>query len=107
AACASMLRTYGVGTMMGPLVTALLMDVLGDAALFTVVAIVLVFAAALIRFAFLKSDEVPLEEQVEFVTTSPVSTPVLMEIDPRNEEFEQHHPGEPAEWDIADKLEML
>jgi hypothetical protein len=32
---------------------------------------------------------------------------VLTEIDPRNEDFEQHHSGEPADWDLADKMEML
>ncbi|MCW8196164.1 MFS transporter [Proteobacteria bacterium 005FR1] len=107
AACASMLRTYGVGTMIGPLLAAYLMGVVGDAALFTMIGVAMIFSAALVQFVFHKGDEVPLEDQVEYVTSSPVATPVLVEIDPRNEEFEQHHPGEPAEWDIADKLEEL
>ncbi len=36
-----------------------------------------------------------------------MSSPVIVELDPRNEEFEAHHTGEPADWDIADHLEML
>lgn len=107
AGCASLLRTYGVGTMLGPLLIAWLMGAFGDAALFAVISIAMAVAAALVHYAFQSGDEVPIEEQVEYVTTSPTSTLVLTEIDPRNEEFEQHHPGEPAEWDIADRLEML
>lgn len=107
AACASMLRTYGVGTMVGPLLTAFLMGVLGDAALFAVISLAMVIGASLIQYVFHSGDQVALEDQVEFVTTTPTSTAVLTEIDPRNEEFEQHHPGEPADWDIADRLEML
>lgn len=107
AACASMLRTYGVGTMVGPLLIAFLMGVLGDAALFAAISLVLVIAAALVQYVFHSGDEVALEDQVEYVTTTPTSTLVLTEIDPRNEEFEQHHPGEPADWDLADRLEML
>ncbi|MGQ9425451.1 MFS transporter [Gilvimarinus sp. F26214L] len=107
AACATMLRVYGIGTMAGPLLIAFLMGVIGDAALFSMISAAMLAGATLIQWVFHKGDEVPLEDQVEFVTTNPISTPVLTEIDPRNEEFEQHHPGEPAEWDIADKLEML
>ncbi|MEX1034071.1 MAG: MFS transporter, partial [Cellvibrionaceae bacterium] len=107
AACASMLRTYGVGTMVGPPLIAFLMGALGNAALFAVISVAMVVAAALVQYVFHSRDEVPIEEQGEYVTMTPSSTPVLSEIDPRNEEFEQHHPGEPAQWDIADKLEML
>lgn len=107
AACAGMLRTYGVGTMIGPLLGAALMGVFGDPALFVFIGLSLLLAGIAVQYLFRVSDAVPLEEQGEYVTLGPISTPVLMELDPRNEEFEEHHPGEPAEWDLADKLEMM
>lgn len=107
AACAGMLRTYGVGTMLGPLLAAVLMGVLGAPALFVFISLCLLVGGMAVFYVFRASDLVPVEEQGEYVTVTPTSTPVLSEIDPRNEEFEEHHPGEPAEWDIADKLEML
>ena len=107
AACAGLLRTYGVGTMLGPLFAAALMGAFGAPALFIFICVCLLTAGAAVFYVFRASDLVPVEEQGEYVTVAPVSTSVLTEIDPRNEEFEEHHPGEPAEWDIADKLEML
>lgn len=107
AACAGMLRTYGVGTMVGPLVGAAMMGVFGHAALFVFIGLALLLSGIAVQYLFRASDEVPVEDQGEYVSVGPVTTPVLMELDPRNEEFEEHHPGEPAEWDLADKLEML
>ena len=107
AACAAMLRIYGAGSILGPVLAGLSMQVFGAAALFVLIAAMLFCSAFAVQVLFRAGDRVPLAEQVNFVTISPVSTPVLTEIDPRNEEFEQHHPGEPADWDIADKMEML
>src|SRR5690606_22593891 len=76
-------------------------------ALFVFIGLSLLLAGVAVQYLFRVSDAVPLEEQGEYVTLGPISTPVLMELDPRNEEFEEHHPGEPAEWDLADKLEMM
>ena len=59
------------------------------------------------QYRFRAADTVPLEEQGDYAPVVPVSTPVIVELDPRNEEFEAHHPGEPADWDIADHIEML
>jgi MFS family permease len=107
AACAAMLLLYGFGSIAGPILAGLGMQLLGPSTLFLLMAIILAVSAAAIQFFFHAGDKVPLAEQGDFVTISPVSTPVLTEIDPRNEEFEQHHPGEPADWDLADKMEML
>lgn len=107
AAGAAMLRVYGVGSMIGPFLIAFLMGRLGDAAMFSAIALSMIAGAALIHYRFHSHDLVPIVEQVEFVTSVPESTPVLAEIDPRNEDFDQRHVGEPADWDIADKLEML
>lgn len=107
AASAALLRIYGVGTMLGPLVGAYFMGVFDEAALFYFIAITLLVAGLAVQFVFRKGDEVPLEDQGEFAVVSPVSSPVIVELDPRNEEYEDHSPGEPAEWDLADKMEML
>lgn len=107
AAGSAMLRVYGVGSMLGPLLIAFLMGTLGDAALFGAISLSMLLSAILIQFRFRIQDTVPIVEQGEFVTSVPESTPVLTEIDPRNEDFVQHHEGDPADWDIADKLEML
>lgn len=64
-------------------------------------------AALVVHFVFRPRDKVPLAEQGEYVAANSISTPVLTQIDSHNEEFEPRHPGEPAEWDVADKIEML
>lgn len=107
AAGAAMLRVYGVGSVIGPLAIAFVMGKIGDAALFSTISLSMLVGAILIHYRFHSRDFVPIMEQVEFVTSVPESTPVLAEIDPRNEDFDQRHVGEPADWDIADKLEML
>lgn len=107
AAGSAMLRVYGVGSMLGPLLIAFLMGSFGDTALFGAISLSMLAGAALIRFRFRSQDTVPIVEQGEFVASLPESTPVITEIDPRNEDFVQHHEGDPADWDIADKLEML
>lgn len=107
AACAGLLRIYGVGTIAGPLIGAWLMGLFGASALFVFISACLLIGAAAVQYRFRAADTVPLEEQGDYAPVVPVSTPVIVELDPRNEEFEAHHPGEPADWDIADHIEML
>ena len=107
AACAGLLRIYGVGTIAGPLLGAWLMGVFGASALFVFIAACLLAGAFAVHYRFRAEDTVPLAEQGDYAPVVPVSTPVIVELDPRNEEFEPHHGGEPADWDIADHLEML
>jgi hypothetical protein len=107
AACAGLLRIYGVGTIIGPLVGAWLMGMLGAPALFVFIAACLLLGAAAVQYRFRADDLVPLDEQGDYAPVVPMSSPVIVELDPRNEEFEEHHPGEPADWDIADHIEML
>lgn len=107
AACAAMLRTFGIGTMVGPLVAAAAMQGLGNASLFVFLAAALVGAAGLIQIRFRVSDSVPLDEQGAYVAVTPVSSPLMAEIDPRNEDFDANTGAEPSDWDLADKLEIL
>lgn len=107
AASAALLRIYGVGTMLGPLLGAYFMGVFDESALFLFIAATMLIGSVAVQFIFREGDEVPLEDQVEFAVVSPASSPVIVELDPRNEEYEEHATGEPAEWDLADKMEML
>lgn len=107
AACAGLLRIYGVGTIAGPLLGAWLMGLFGASALFVFIAVCLLAGALAVHYRFRAEDTVPLAEQGDYAPVVPVSSPVIVELDPRNEEFEPHHSGEPADWDIADHLEML
>lgn len=107
AACAGLLRIYGVGTIAGPLIGAWLMGLFGAPALFVFISACLLAGALAVQYRFRAADTVPLEEQGDYAPVVPVSSPVIVELDPRNEEFEAHHPGEPADWDIADHIEML
>src|SRR5699024_11875927 len=93
--------------MLGPLLGSDFMGVFDGAALFYIIAITLLVAGLAVQFVCRKGDEVALEDQGEFAVVSPVSTPVIVELDPRNEEYEDHSTGEAAEWDVADKMEML
>jgi MFS family permease len=107
AACAGLLRIYGIGSILGPLTGAFLMGLFGAPALFVFIALCLLLGAAAVQYRFRAVDTVPLAEQGDYAPVVPVSSPVIVELDPRNEEFAVHHGGEPAEWDIADHLEML
>lgn len=106
-ASAALLRVYGVGTILGPLVGGFLMGVFAPSALFVFIALVMVAAGVAVHIIFRRWDEVSVAEQGDYAVVSPVSSPVIVELDPRNEEYEEHQPGEPAEWDLADKMEML
>ncbi|MFN3714277.1 MAG: MFS transporter [Alcanivoracaceae bacterium] len=107
AACAGLLRAYGLGTIAGPLLGAMLMGVLGSWALFGFIGLSMLAGAWAVQYRFRKADLVPLEAQGDYAPVVPVSSPVIVELDPRNEDFEAHHGGEPADWDVADHIEML
>lgn len=106
-ACGGLLRLYGLGTVIGPLLAAWAMGWFGAGALFALIALVMLLAALAVQYRFRAVDTVPLAEQGDYAPVVPVSSPVIVEIDPRNEEFSAHHDGEPADWDIADHIEML
>ena len=105
AACAILLRVYGIGAIAGPLLASLLMQLLGAPALFVFISLVLLASALLVHYVFRRIDQVALDEQGNYVPVTAMSTAVLTEIDPRNEAFEEHHPEPAAGWDEADVQE--
>lgn len=88
AASSGLLLSYGVGTCIGPLAGSLVMQWLQPDALFYFTAACLVLLAVFGHYRSVSTPDVPLEDQASHVTVVTPSTPVIAEIDPRNEEFE-------------------
>lgn len=88
-ASATFLLTFGAGTILGPIVGGLSITMLGPAGLFYFVGGALGMLVLLSIRSFMTEKSPPVSEQTHCIGIAPVSTPVLMELDPRNEEFEQ------------------
>lgn len=81
---ATLLLCFGLGTIAGPIGSAVLMTVTGPEGLFVFAAIALVALAARAAYYLRHQPQVPVTEQEHCVAVAPVSTPVLMELDPRS-----------------------
>jgi len=87
AASAGLLLSYGVGSCIGPILGSSMVSALGPDGLFFATTAVLVILS-LYTFWFIQhSKRVPVQIQETFVQTMPISTSILVELDPRNEEF--------------------
>ncbi|WP_166253139.1 MFS transporter [Marinobacter salicampi] len=93
AASATLLLSYGIGSIIGPVVMAELVSYTGPRGLFLGNAAFLLLLAGSTWHRIRTTYDIPVEEQEQFVGTMPQASPVLAEIDPRNEEF--HAPDEP------------
>lgn len=89
AASATLLLSYGIGSVIGPIVMAELVSVLGPRGLFLGNAGVLVLLAVVTSYRISHTDDVPVEQQEHFVPAMPETSVVLTEIDPRNEDFHE------------------
>ncbi|SFR66139.1 Predicted arabinose efflux permease, MFS family [Marinobacter daqiaonensis] len=87
AASATLLLSYGIGSVIGPVVMAELMGRLGPAGLFWGSAGFLLLLTVATGYRISSTWDVPVEDQEHFVATMPEASSVLVEIDPRNEEF--------------------
>ncbi|HET8711162.1 MAG TPA: MFS transporter, partial [Spongiibacteraceae bacterium] len=87
AASGALLLAYGIGSCIGPLLSSLLLSIIGAAGLFVGNAFVLIALALLSRYWIQHREPLPLDAQEHYVPTVPASTPVITEIDPRNEAF--------------------
>ena len=88
-ASATLLLSYGVGSVIGPIVMAELIGLLGPRGLFLGNAGFLVLLALITSYRITYTEDVPVEEQEHFVPAMPETSPVLTELDPRNEEFHE------------------
>lgn len=101
AASATLLLSYGIGSVIGPVTLAAMMDVLGPAGLFWGSAVFLALMAAATSYRIHRTPDVPVEDQEHYVAAMPEASPVLSEIDPRNEEFQPSPEAEAEEEERA------
>lgn len=87
AASGSLLLSYGIGSVIGPILGSNMMQLMGPGGLFVGNAIVLVLFALLTWHRIGHSDDVPVEEQAHFIPVAAEASGVIAELDPRNEEF--------------------
>lgn len=92
AASATLLLSYGIGSVIGPVVMAKLISVLGPSGLFIGGAGFLLMLAAVTGYRIRSTYDVPVAQQEHFVAAMPEASVVMAEMDPRNEEF--HGDGE-------------
>ena len=88
AASATLLLSYGIGSVIGPIIMAKLMSLLGPSGLFWGNAGFLVMLASVTSYRITHTKDVPVADQEHFVAAMPEMSVALMEIDPRNEEFQ-------------------
>ncbi len=94
-ASATLLLSYGVGSVIGPIVMAQLIAILGPEGLFMGNAGFLILLAVATRYRIASTRDVPVADQEHFVPAMPESSTALAEIDPRNEEFHESHETPP------------
>src|SRR5690554_303851 len=89
AASATLLLSYGIGSVIGPITMAELINIMGPSGLFYGNAGFLLLLAVITSYRISHTDDVPVEEQEHFVPAMPEASPVLSELDPRNTEFHE------------------
>ena len=89
AASATLLLSYGVGSVIGPVVMAELINLLGPKGLFFGNAGFLLLLALITSYRISHTEDVAVADQEHFVPAMPEASPVLAEIDPRNTEFHE------------------
>jgi MFS family permease len=87
AASASLLLSFGIGSIIGPIVLAELISLTGPDGLFQGSAGFLIALALLINYQIRTTPDIPVEEQEHFINTTPQALSSMTEIDPRNEDF--------------------
>lgn len=86
---AMLLLGFGVGTIAGPIGASLSMWLIGPSGLFLFTAAVMGTLSLVAMHYWQSQEQVPVQEQEHFVAVTPVSTSALMELDPRDETYEQ------------------
>lgn len=89
-ASASLLLIFGIGTVVGPIGGSLAMEFLGGHGLFMFTAGTMGLLALYGLYRYRVAKRIPVEQQQAYVPVATSGTPVIMEIDPRNADFEPH-----------------
>lgn len=87
AASATLLLSYGIGSVIGPVVLSKLIQLLGPEGLFYGYAAALIVLAAATSYRITHTEDIAVEDQEHFVPAMPETSTVLAEMDPRNAEF--------------------
>ena len=86
---ATLLLGFGVGTIFGPLCSAVSIWLIGPSGLFLFMATVMGVLTIVAAHYWVTREPIPVKEQEHFVAVTPVATPALMELDPRDETYEE------------------
>jgi MFS family permease len=89
AASATLLLSYGVGSVIGPVAMAELINLMGPKGLFVGNAGFLLVLAVITSLRITYTDDVAVEDQEHYVPAMPETSAVLTEMDPRNTAFQQ------------------
>ncbi|WP_148861159.1 MFS transporter [Marinobacter fonticola] len=103
AASATLLLSYGLGSVVGPLAMGELIGIVGPKGLFLGSAGFLALLGLVTAYYIITTEDIPVAEQEHFVTTMPEAMPVLTEMDPRNEAFHTSMAVEQEEDETAKK----
>lgn len=103
AASTALLLSYGLGSCIGPLLSAFFMELLGPRGLFVSNGLILI---GLVLFLVAGPGRTPksVPHHTDYFTTSPEATLGLQEIDPRNPDFEPYE--EKAEEEREEKTSL-
>jgi MFS family permease len=99
AASATLLLSYGLGSVIGPIAMAELINLMGPSGLFIGNAGFLLVLAFITSYRISHTADVAIIDQEDFVPAMPETSPVLTEMDPRNTEFQ-------APQDLSDLEEL-
>lgn len=86
---ATLLLAFGAGTIIGPIGAATSIWLIGPAGLFLFATAIMGALGAIAAHYWKTGEQVPVREQEQFVAVTPVSTPALMELDPRDATYEE------------------
>lgn len=99
AASTTLLLAYGIGSCIGPVVAASVMDEVGPNGLFYTNTAFLAVLGIYLLYRLQRRPDVPEEERVDYYTTSPYGGHGLYRLDPRNEDFKSR--GQSTGWRIG------
>jgi MFS family permease len=94
AASTTLLLAFGIGSCIGPVAAATVMNGVGPKGLFHTNTAVLLALGVYLLYRLQRRSDVPEDERTDYYTTSPHGGYGLYQLDPRNEDFEPYTEAE-------------
>lgn len=88
-ASATLLLSFGVGSCIGPFTSAYLIEIIGASGMYLSNAILLIGLASYTRYRLGRGLTVDVEHQEPFYAVIPEVTPIINELNPLNEDFQE------------------